>query len=42
MITFDLDLEKSTSRSLRFRRLISHKGAELGHTLLLNINRKHI
>ena len=34
------DLERSMSRSLRFRRFISHKGAELGHTLLLNINRK--
>ncbi len=28
------------SRSLRFRKLISRKGAELGHMLLLNINRK--
>ncbi len=40
-ITFDLgDLESSMSRSLRFRRLISRKGAELGHILLFNINRK--
>ncbi len=35
-ITFDL--ERSNSRSLRS--LISCKGAELRHTLLLNINRK--
>ncbi len=28
--------------SLRFRRPISHKGAALGHVLLLNINRKEI
>ena len=40
-ITFDLsDLERSISRSLRFRNLISSKGAELGPVLLLNINRK--
>ena len=32
------DLERSKSRSLRFRSLISRKGAELGHMLLLNIN----
>ncbi len=30
------DLERSMSRSLRFQRLISRKGAELGHVLLLN------
>ena len=37
MITFDLsDLERSMSRSLRFGKLISRKGAELGHMLLLN------
>ena len=34
------DLERSTLRSLRFRSLISLKGAELGHMLLLKINRK--
>ncbi len=34
------DLEKSNSRSLRFRNLASRKGAELGHVFLLNINRK--
>ena len=34
------DLERSKSRSRRFRSLISSKGAELGHTLLLTINRK--
>ncbi len=34
------DLERSSSRSLRFWNLISCKGAELGHMLLLNINRK--
>ena len=41
MITFDLsDIERSISRSLRFWRLISRKGAQLGHVLLLNANRK--
>ncbi len=41
MITFDLsDLERSMSWSLRFGILISFKGAELGHMLLLNISRK--
>ncbi len=30
----------SKSRSLRFRSFVSCKGAELGHMLLLNINRK--
>ncbi len=34
------DLERSNSRSLRIQSLISCKGAELGHMLLLNINRK--
>ncbi len=34
------DLERSYSRSFRFRGLISCKRAELGHMLLLNINRK--
>ena len=34
------DLERSKSMSLRFRRLISCKRAELGHMLLLNINAK--
>ncbi len=34
------DLERSNSRSLKFRSPISCKGAELGHMLLLNINRK--
>ncbi len=34
------DLERSNSRSPKFRRLISRKGAELGPMLLLNINRK--
>ena len=40
-ITFDFSfLERSLSRSLRFRRLIFHKGTELGYVLLLNTNRK--
>ncbi len=34
------DLERSKSRSLRFRSLISRKWAMLGHMLLLNLNRK--
>ena len=34
------DLERSKSRLLRYRSIISGKGAELGHMLLLNINRK--
>ena len=34
------DLERSNSRSPRFRSLISRKGAYLGPMLLLNINRK--
>ncbi len=34
------DLERSKSRSLRFQSLIFCKGAELGHILLLNSNRK--
>ncbi len=33
------DRERSTSRSLRFQSLLSWKGAELGHILLLNIHR---
>ncbi len=34
-ITFDLsDLDRSESRSLRFRRIIFRKGAELGHMVL--------
>ncbi len=41
MITFDLsDLDRSMSRSLRFGRLISHKGGKIGNMLLLNSNRK--
>ena len=40
MIILDVsDLERSMSRSLRFRRLISCKGAELGHVLAINTNR---
>ena len=35
-----LQLERSNSRSLRYRSFISCKGPELGHMLLLNINRK--
>ena len=34
------DPESSISRSLRFQKLISRKGAVLGHILQLNINRK--
>ncbi len=34
------DLERSNPRSLRFRNLISWKGAELVHMLVLNIGRK--
>ncbi len=34
------DLERSNARSLRFCSLIACKQAELGHKLLLNINRK--
>ncbi len=34
------DVQRSNSRSLTFCSLIYHKGAELGHMLLLNINRK--
>ncbi len=34
------DLERLKSRALRFRSLISCKGAELGQMLLSNINRK--
>ncbi len=36
------DLERSNSRSLRFRSLISCKGAELGHMLLLTLIGKHM
>ncbi len=32
--------ERSKSKSLRFQSLICHKGAGLGHILILNINRK--
>ncbi len=35
-----LDILKGHSMSIRFRRLISRKGAELGHVLLLDTNRK--
>ncbi len=36
---FDIrELERFMSRSLRFQRLISRKGAELGHVLLLDTN----
>ncbi len=38
--TIRFDLERSKSRSLRFWSIMFHKGAELGHMLLLNINRK--
>ncbi len=34
------DRERSNSRSLQFRSLISCTGAELGRMLLLNFNRK--
>ena len=34
------DLERSKLRSLRFRSFVYCKEAELGHTLLLNINGK--
>ncbi len=30
------DLERSKSRSLGFRSLVSRKGAEIGHMLLIN------
>ena len=37
------DIEKTKSRSLGFQSLISGKGTEFGHMLLLlKINRKHI
>ncbi len=40
-IAFDFrELERSLPRTLRFQRLISRKGAELDHVLLLDINRK--
>ncbi len=34
------DLGRSKSRSRRYRSIMSHKRAELGHMLLLEINRK--
>ena len=34
------DVERLKSRSLIFRSFVSCKGAELGHTLLLNMHRK--
>ncbi len=34
------NLKRSKSMSLRFRRLTSRKGAELGRMLLLNTNKK--
>ncbi len=34
------DLESSKSRSSRVQSLVSHKGRELSHKLLLTINRK--
>ncbi len=34
------DIERSESRWLMFRSIISHKEAELGQMLLLNIKRK--
>ncbi len=34
------DLERSDSRSLRFRSHTSHLGSELGHILLLKTDRK--
>ncbi len=34
------DLERSTSRSLRYESLTSRKGAEFGPMLVLTINRK--
>ncbi len=34
------DIERSKSRSLRFRSVVSCKGVELGHMLPLSINRK--
>ncbi len=37
---YNWDLERSNSRSLIFWSLISCKGAELGHMLLLNIDSK--
>ncbi len=41
MIRFDLsDLDRSRSRSFGCQKLISRNRAELGHMLLLNINRK--
>ncbi len=34
------DLERSQSRALRFPTIVSRKGAELGHMLLLKISSK--
>ncbi len=34
------DLERAKSRSFRFRSIISRKGAELSHMLLLSVNWK--
>ena len=34
------DLERSKCKSLKFQSLIFRNGAELGHMLLLDINRK--
>ncbi len=34
------DLDRSRSRLVIFRSIISHKRAELGHILLLNVNKK--
>ncbi len=40
-MAFDFrELERSLSRSLGFQRLISRKGTELGHVLLLDANGK--
>ncbi len=39
-MTLTFDIEGPKSRSLIFWKLISHKGVELGHMLLLNISRK--
>ncbi len=35
-----IGLDSQKSRSLRFRGVISHEAAELGHMLLLNVSRK--
>ncbi len=36
------DLERSNSKSPKFRSLISHKGAELGPMLILNITKPNM